>query len=150
AKALAPGFLLSKSALAIVAGAIALGVCLNAQDSDSSRTSTPSSTKVTQVRFWSLGDVTRVAIEVNSEFKYKAGRLSDPPRVFFDIPGATPNAGGGMQTIPVNDGIINQIRVAETQPGVTRVVLDLKDSLEYTASQLSNPARLMLELKSKE
>src|SRR5262249_46913910 len=38
----------------------------------------------------------------------------------------------------------------ETQPGVTRVVLDLEQAVEVTASQLSMPARLMIELRSKD
>ena len=31
----------------------------------------PDSGKVTGVRFWSLGDVTRIAIEVSSDFTFK-------------------------------------------------------------------------------
>jgi N-acetylmuramoyl-L-alanine amidase len=52
--------------------------------------------------------------------------------------------------IPVGDALLKQIRVAETQPGVTRVVLDLEahePRVEFTASQLSNPERLMVELR---
>src|SRR5207249_3839189 len=41
-------------------------------------------------------------------------------------------------------------RVAETQPGVTRVVLDLENNAEFMASQLSNPDRLMIELRLKD
>ena len=46
--------------------------------------------KVTAVRFWSLGDVTRISIEVSSDFKYRSDRLPDPDRLFFDIQGARP------------------------------------------------------------
>jgi len=107
--------------------------------------------KVTAVRFWSLGEVTRVAVEVSSEFRFRAERLPDPERLFFDIQGATPAmAGKGMQVINVGDGVLKQIRVAETQPGVTRVVLDLEDHAQYTASQLANPDRLMIELRLKD
>ncbi len=107
--------------------------------------------KVTAVRFWSLGDVTRVAIEVSSEFRYKSDRLANPDRLFFDIQGAKPEmVNKGMHVIAVNDAILKQIRIAETQPGVTRVVLDLSQSAEFTAAQLSSPARLMIELKLKD
>lgn len=107
--------------------------------------------KVTAVRFWSLGDVTRVAIEVSSEFRYKSDRLANPDRLFFDIQGAKPQmVSKGMHVIPVNDAILKQIRVAETQPGVTRVVLDLEQAAEFTASQLSAPDRLMVELRVKD
>jgi len=122
-----------------LAGFLAAAVCANAQS------------KVTSVRFWSLGDVTRVAIQVSSEFHYKSDRLANPDRLFFDIQGAKPQmVNKGMHVIAVGDAILKQIRVAETQPGVTRVVLDLEQSAEFTASQLSGPDRLMIELKSKD
>src|ERR1700730_17622266 len=93
--------------------------------------------KVTAVRFWSLGDVTRVAIEVSSEFHYRSDRLSNPDRLFFDIQGAKPQmVNKGMHVVNVGDPLLKQIRVAETQPGVTRIVLDLEQACEFTASQL--------------
>ncbi len=114
----------------------------------------PSTGKVTSVRFWSLGDVTRVSIEVSSEFKVYSERLSEPDRLFFDIHGARPAMmEKGMHVIPVGDALLKQIRIAESQPGVTRVVLDLESHdprVEFTASQLANPERLMVELKLKE
>jgi N-acetylmuramoyl-L-alanine amidase len=107
--------------------------------------------KVTAVRFWSLGDMTRVAIEVSSDFHYHAERLDGPDRLFFDIRGATPPTDSkGMRIIHVDDALVKQIRVAETQPGVTRVVLDLEARAEFTASQLANPDRLMIELRLKD
>jgi N-acetylmuramoyl-L-alanine amidase len=107
--------------------------------------------KVTAVRFWSLGDVTRVAVEVDSDFKYRSDRLRDPDRLFFDIQGARPQmVDKGTHTIPVSDAVLKQIRVAETQKGVTRVVLDLEQPAAFTAAQLSNPARLMIELRLKD
>ncbi len=54
----------------------------------------------------------------------------------------------GMYVIPVGDPLLKQIRVAETQHGVTRVVLDLEQRTSFTASQLSNPNRLMIELRA--
>jgi len=106
--------------------------------------------KVSAVRFWSLGDLTRVAIDVSADFKYKSDRLTNPDRLFFDIEGAKPEMiEKGLRTIPVGDGILKQIRIAETQPGVTRVVLDLEQHVEFTASQLTSPDRLMIELRGK-
>ncbi len=107
--------------------------------------------KVTAVRFWSLGDVTRIAIEVSSEFKYRSERLTNPDRLFFDIQGAKPEmVAKGMHLITVGDALVKQIRIAETQPGVTRVVLDLAQSAAFTASQLSSPDRLMVEIRLKD
>ncbi|HWZ32684.1 MAG TPA: N-acetylmuramoyl-L-alanine amidase [Bryobacteraceae bacterium] len=125
----------------LAAGVIAAVLCLGAD--------APS--KVTAVRFWSLGDVTRVAIEVSSEFRYKSDRLSNPDRLFFDIQGAKPQmVNKGMHVIAVGDTVLKQIRVAEKEPGVTRVVLDLEQVADFTASQLSSPDRLMIELRLKD
>ena len=37
--------------------------------------------------------------------------------------------------------------MAETLPGVTRVVLELGNGVDVTAAQLDNPARLIVELR---
>ena len=124
---------------------LAVGVCLAAD---------PGSVRVKQVRFWSLGEITRVAIEVSGEFKYRHDRLAAPDRVFFDIQGARPEmTDRKIFTIPVGDPLVKQIRIAETQPGVTRVVVDLESHdppVQYTASQLSGPERLIVEFKLKD
>lgn len=94
----------------------------------------PQVANVTAVRFWSLGELTRIAVEIDADFTYKSSRLSDPDRVYFDISGARPQmASKGIHSIPVGDGVVKQIRVAETQPGVTRIVLDLEDHVELSA-----------------
>jgi N-acetylmuramoyl-L-alanine amidase len=108
--------------------------------------------KITDVRFWSLGDVTRVVIEATGEFRYKSDQLRNPDRVFFDLFGTRPQLPSelkGTRVITVRDGLIRQIRVAETQHGVTRVVFDLErslDSLDFATSQLANPDRLIIEV----
>jgi N-acetylmuramoyl-L-alanine amidase len=134
-----------RSRARVFAGALlAAGLCLGASNS------TPANT-VTAVRFWSLGDVTRIAVEVSGNFQYRWDRLENPDRLFFDIRDAKPEmVHKGIYAIPVNDARLKQIRVAETHPGVTRVVLDLEGYAEFTASQLSSPDRLMVELRLKD
>jgi N-acetylmuramoyl-L-alanine amidase len=105
--------------------------------------------KVTGVRFWSLGDVTRVAIETTGPFDYTHARLDNPDRLFFDIAGArTQFPTKGMYTVKVEDRLVRQIRVAQPQPGRTRIVLDLESAVEYSSSQLSNPDRLIIEVRT--
>ena len=103
---------------------------------------------VKDVRHWSAGDITRVAVEVSGDFQFKAGRLPAPARLFFDIANTIPGS-PGQKAITVGDGRVKQIRVAQTEPGVTRIVVDVEDGVEYTASRLSNPERLMVELRPK-
>src|SRR5436305_8821471 len=104
--------------------------------------------EVTAVRFWTFAEVTRIAVETNGEFRFRSDKLYNPDRLFFDLLGAKPRMGvKGVQTTVVSDKLLKRIRVAETQPGMTRVVLDLESPVEYKASQLSNPDRLMIELR---
>jgi N-acetylmuramoyl-L-alanine amidase len=104
---------------------------------------------VTAVRFWSLGGVTRIAIETDGDFQVKSDRLDSPDRLFFDLTGTKPTLGNkSMTVIPVSDHFVKQIRVAEPQHNVTRVVLDLETSVEPTVSRLDNPTRLIIELRS--
>jgi N-acetylmuramoyl-L-alanine amidase len=137
----------------VVSGAGASSAKANSTKANSAKAGTDKggSGKVTSVHFWSLGDVTRISIEVSSEFKYRSDRLPEPDRLFFDVEGGrSALIERGMRVIPVGDSLLKQIRVAETQPGTTRVVLDLEahePRVTYTASQLSNPDRLMVELR---
>jgi hypothetical protein len=59
---------------------------------------------VTNVRFWSLPETTRIVIEVSDDFRYKTDRIPNPNRVYFDLTGTRPKLGTrGQHTIAVND-----------------------------------------------
>lgn len=109
---------------------------------------TDTASQIRAVRFWSFGDVTRIAIETTGDYQLKSQHLENPYRLFFDFVGAKPGLRKrGVQTIPVKDSLLRQIRVAETQPGVTRVVFDLEGPAQFVSSQLANPSRLIIEVK---
>ena len=104
---------------------------------------------VTAVRFWSLGAVTRIAIQTDGDFQVKTDHLDNPDRIFFDLVGTKPAlTHKALTVIRVSDRFVKQIRVAEPQPSVTRVVLDLETTVEATTSRLENPDRLMIELRA--
>lgn len=108
----------------------------------------PAQQSVTAVRHWSMQDVTRVAVEVTGEFRYRTDRLHDPERVYYDILDARPRfENRRIYSEAVDDKLLQRVRVAETAPGVTRVVLDLSANVEISTSQLANPNRLMIELR---
>jgi N-acetylmuramoyl-L-alanine amidase len=105
---------------------------------------------VSAVRYWSLDEATRIVIEVSGEFEYRSDRLSNPDRLYFDIPGSKPSfIKERTHTIPVGDSLLKQLRVSETRPNVTRVVLDLECPVDFTASLLANPDRLVVEVRRK-
>ena len=95
---------------------------------------------VTGIRHWSTPDYTRVAIDLEDEVKYEAGRIPSPDRVFFDLQETklAPELTG--KSFDVDDGFLRKIRVAQYQHGVTRVVLEVDPVSEYSAFLLPNPA----------
>ena len=104
---------------------------------------------VTAIRSWSLTEVTRIAVEVSGEFHTRSDRLHNPERVYFDIVGARPRIDAKRTwSKEIGDKLVQRVRVAETIPGTTRIVLDLSGPVEVTTSQLSNPNRLIIELRA--
>src|SRR5208337_3452924 len=113
------------------------------------QTEHPALHSVTAVRHWSLSGVTRVAIEVDGDFRFRSDRLHNPERIYFDILDARPRLDSRrFYSEDVGDAMVKRIRAAETAPGVTRVVLELGADVEAAASQLANPTRLIVELRS--
>src|ERR1035437_1106361 len=100
---------------------------------------------ISAVRHWSLAEVTRVAVQISGEFQFRTDHLHNPERVYFDVLNSRPRIAsrpGYSETL--EDGLVKRIRLAETVPGVTRVVLDLAEGVEVSASQLANPYRLII------
>ncbi|MCU1233216.1 MAG: N-acetylmuramoyl-L-alanine amidase [Candidatus Solibacter sp.] len=104
---------------------------------------------VTAVRNWSLSDVTRIAIEVSGDFHFKTDRLHNPERIYFDILNSRPRIDARrIWSREINDRLVQRVRAAETNPGTTRIVIDLAGAVEVTTSQLSNPSRLIVEVRA--
>src|SRR4051794_8656157 len=90
---------------------------------------------VTAVRHWSLSDVTRIAVEVSGEFEIRTDRLHNPERIYYDILNARPRIESKrIYAVSVDDKLVQKVRVAETIPGVTRIVLDLAAEVQATTS----------------
>src|SRR6185436_1039727 len=108
----------------------------------------PAVSSVTAIRHWTMTDVTRVAVEVSGDFCFVSERLHNPERIYFDIPNSHPRFETRRNfASSIDDHRVRRIRVAETVPGVTRVVIDLAGQVEAITSQLSNPSRLIIELR---
>jgi len=105
--------------------------------------------RVTGIRFWSTADYTRVAIDLDGEVKYEAGRVPDPDRIFFDLPDTRLVSTLVGKSFDVQDGFLKKIRVAQYQKGSTRVVLEVDDVTEYSAFLLPNPYRLIIDIHGK-
>jgi N-acetylmuramoyl-L-alanine amidase len=106
--------------------------------------------RVTGVRHWSTPDYTRVAIDVEQEVKFGSQRISHPDRIFFDLRDTKLASTLVGKTFDVDDGFLKKIRVAEFQPGRTRIVLEVDDLARYDAFLLPEPYRLIIDIHGKD
>lgn len=106
--------------------------------------------RVTGVRHWSTPDYTRVAIDVEQEVKFDSQRLDQPARIFFDLYNTKLASTLVGKTFDVDDGFLKKVRVAQFQPGRTRVVLEVDDLSSYNAFLLPNPYRLIIDIHGKQ
>jgi N-acetylmuramoyl-L-alanine amidase len=105
--------------------------------------------RVTGVRHWSTPGYTRVAIDVEQEVKFGSQRISNPDRIFFDLRDTRLASTLVGKTFDVDDGFLKKIRVAESQPGRTRIVLEVDDLASYDAFLLPDPYRLIIDIRGK-
>jgi N-acetylmuramoyl-L-alanine amidase len=105
---------------------------------------------VTDIRHWSTPTSTRIAIDLEDEVHFLAGRVLNPDRIYFDLYHArlVPQLIGHM--IPVqNDAFLRNIRASQYTPDITRIVLDVGPVAEYTAFLLPNPYRLVIDVHAR-
>jgi len=103
---------------------------------------------ISSVRHSISGDTLRVSVDVSGDFDFRSDRLHNPERVYYDIPNTRPNFDSRLfYNEDVDSALLKRIRVAETVPGVTRIVLDLNGAVQTNAVHLRNPSRLVVELR---
>lgn len=112
----------------------------------------PGKILLTQVRHTSSQSYTRVTMELSTEIRYETRVLKEdpskglPPRIYVDLFGAR-LAMDANQPIPVQDGLLRQVRVGQFSQDVVRVVLDMKSLSDYKAFLLPDPYRLVVDIQ---
>jgi N-acetylmuramoyl-L-alanine amidase len=99
---------------------------------------------VKNIRYWSGGDYTRIVIDQDKEIKFKAQELKD--RLVFDLLNTRLDPSVDKDPLPVNDGILRQVRAGQYAPDIVRVVLDLASIKSYVAFPLHDPDRLVIDV----
>ncbi len=106
--------------------------------------------RVTGIRHWSTPDYTRVAIDLEGDVRFASQRIAHPDRIFFDLRDTKLASTLVGKSFDVDDGFLKKIRVAQFQPGRTRVVLEVDDLSDYEAFLLPNPYRLIIDIHGKD
>ena len=102
--------------------------------------------EVEGIRKWVGANYTRVVIQVGGEVKFNAIHLSNPPRLVFDLANTQISPDLARKVFPVENGFLQRIRVAQFQPTITRVVLDVPAIEDYSVFSIPNPFRLVIDI----
>lgn len=108
--------------------------------------------QVTGLRFLSSKNYTRVMLDISQDAKFEVRRLKEdpakgaPPRIYVDITGAR-LAMASKEPVPVDDGLLRQVRVGQYSADVVRVVLDMASLRDHKAFILPDPYRLVIDLQ---
>ena len=101
---------------------------------------------VQHIRCTLTPDGTEVVIDLEDGVQYVSGRIANPDRIYFDLHAARLSPALLRNKIRVSGDLLTQVRVAQNQGGVVRVVLDVNGVRDYAASLMHKPSRLVIEL----
>ncbi len=102
--------------------------------------------KVTGIQQWVGPDYTRVVISVGRKVKFETSQLQHPPRLIFDLDDARVSPTLERKAFRVENGFLRRIRVAQFQPKIARVVLDVPRIENYSVFSLPDPFRLVIDV----
>ncbi|MGD0585865.1 MAG: N-acetylmuramoyl-L-alanine amidase [Oryzomonas sp.] len=115
----------------------------------SSATSRPLAV-LSEVKHWSNPDYTRISLELDRDVAWEAHELGKgspgkPGRVYIDI--NRTKLGKGVKNITIGDGLLKGVRLGQFRQDVVRVVLDTENIKDYKVFPLSEPARLIIDVR---
>jgi len=82
-----------------------------------------------------------VRIAADGELKYKAFHLENPSRLVIDLDGVKSSV--RKNNVTVDDDVVKRVRVAQFQPTVARVVIDLAHKTEYEIQPVGDSLRVV-------
>ncbi|BDT75638.1 N-acetylmuramoyl-L-alanine amidase [Polynucleobacter sp. KF022] len=88
--------------------------------------------KILGVRVWPSEDYTRVTLESDTPLPITQQILTNPDRLVVDVQGLelNPTLKDLVAKVKPNDPYISQVRVGQFQPGIVRLVFDLKEPIK--------------------
>ena len=107
---------------------------------------------VLPIRYWSNNHYTRLIIETTTPVTFKHQTLSggkdSQRRIYLDLHNSrlSPKS---VKTIPIEDGLLRQVRNGQFDPKTVRVVLDTQtDISDYKVFTLADPFRVVIDVMS--
>jgi N-acetylmuramoyl-L-alanine amidase len=115
----------------------------------------PDKARLFAVRSVSSNTYSRVTVDLSHQVRYETRRLAEepakglPPRIYVDL-FRTKLAMDAKEPIPVEDGVLRQMRVGQFNADVVRLVIDLRAPGEYNAFLLADPYRLVIDIQGQQ
>jgi len=103
---------------------------------------------VTDIRYWSFPEYTRVVISLTDQVEFTKKRLSNPDRLYFDLKSSKINK-EITKKISVSNEMLKSVRASQFDAGTVRVVLDLEKITDYKIVTLEDPVRLVIDIYGK-
>ena len=102
------------------------------------------------VKHWSNPDYTRISLELDRDVTWEAHELGKgtpgkPGRVYIDL--KRTRLGKNVSDITIGDGLLKGARIGQYKADVVRVVLDTENIKDYKIFPLSDPARLVIDVR---
>jgi N-acetylmuramoyl-L-alanine amidase len=111
---------------------------------------------VTDLRFWSNPEYTRIVINADQDRSFSHHLLAKDPdlnipfqRLYVDIPQALLGKEVPEHT-PINDDLLKQARAGQYEPHTVRVVVDIKSFENYKIFSLKDPFRIVIDVWGKD
>ncbi|MBU1340452.1 MAG: N-acetylmuramoyl-L-alanine amidase, partial [Proteobacteria bacterium] len=112
-------------------------------------------TRITDLRFWSNPEYTRIVVNADSEREYSHRLLNKDPgidkpfqRLYIDIEQTRLGKGVAEHT-QIDDNLLKQARAGQYLPHTVRVVIDIKSFENYKIFSLKDPFRIVIDVWGK-
>ncbi|MFP5404742.1 MAG: AMIN domain-containing protein, partial [Gammaproteobacteria bacterium] len=94
--------------------------------------------QLTATRMWPSPEYTRITLEAAQPVAHTFFTLSNPERLVIDLEGVQPGPAldGLTRQLSADDRYVGGIRAGLNRPGVTRVVVELKQAVKPAVFQL--------------
>jgi N-acetylmuramoyl-L-alanine amidase len=102
---------------------------------------------ITGVRTWNSPGHTRIVVAVSDTVKFESMHVASPERLYFDLHKAQMDPKANKSPA-VEPGLLKSVHFGQNKPTVVRVVLDVSGALNYSTQFLSNPYRLVIDVRS--
>ena len=103
---------------------------------------------VTDIHTWNAENYTRIVVSLEDTVTFDSAHIASPDRVYFDLHKANIAPGLAKKTIDIQNGLLKSVRVGQNREGVVRLVLDVDGARDCSAYLVSNPYRLIIEVRN--